>query len=369
MLRFRTRRRTLGFTLIEVMAVSGIMATLHGQGGFRYAITRANQVRGINNLKQIHMLLQAQCIGGQLPSAAFYPKGDPKKDPKSIVRLIQGAPQEIFISPFAPEGLRKKGLTFAWNDTVNGKQLDLLPRDTWLLIDLAAFIADPKVPRPSTYLVLYANGRAEAVRTVPRDIEQAVNKARTSGESKRPPTRKAEWRKSWQVFVRELSKVLAASKTPSERQLISSTRDTIVLTDEATGQRTYAVDLAARAGTRQGEINKAFSKKAITWIATVKKAIADKDRVEYILAMGETPEQKALEKRISGDIEVTAVVLGATGRVRINKGQKVRVRVALQAPKRNDLSGIVYYYGIGENAGKRAKISIRLHNAQVRPLK
>jgi len=174
MLRFIRRRALNGFTLIEVMAVTAIMSTLNSQsGGFRYAIEKANEVKGISNLKQIHMMLQI----GDLPKAAFYPKGDPKTDPTSIVRLIPDAPQELFVSPFAPEALKKKGLTFAWNDAVGGKDISMLPKDTWLLIDLAAFIADPKIPKPHRYLILYADGRALAVDGLPADIDKVVKEA------------------------------------------------------------------------------------------------------------------------------------------------------------------------------------------------
>ena len=190
MMRFRSRRRLLAFTLVEVMAVTAIMSGLQSQGGgvYRDAVTSANQIRGIHNLKQVHMLLQAQCIMERLPKAAFYPKGDPKKDPQSIVRLIPGAPPELFISPFAPEALKKKGLTYAWNDSVNGKDLDRLPRKTWLLIDLPAFIADPKLPKPTRYLVLYADGSAEAIDRPPGDIVRAVKEAQAkAGRQKTSP--------------------------------------------------------------------------------------------------------------------------------------------------------------------------------------
>ena len=116
-------------------------------------------------------------MGEGLPKAAFYPKGDPKKDPKSILRLVPGAPKELFVSPFAPEGLKRKGLSFAWNDAVNGKDISLLGKKTWLLVDLAAFIADAKVPKPTRYLVLYADGTAKSVRELPPDIVEAVKKA------------------------------------------------------------------------------------------------------------------------------------------------------------------------------------------------
>ena len=190
MLTSRTRRRQAGFTLIEVLAVTGLMAGLHSQGNYQYAISKANEISGLSNLRQLHLLLRMQCISGALPRAAFYPEGDPKKDPKSIVRLVPGAPPQLFISPFAPEALRQKGLTYAWNDKVNGRGIDAVPANTWLMIDLAAFIADPNLPKPRKYLVLYANGKAEAVVTPPPDIVKAVRAARDKGRKDRPSSKK-----------------------------------------------------------------------------------------------------------------------------------------------------------------------------------
>ncbi len=177
MLRPKPRRRILGVTLVEILTVTSILSGLNSQSNFRYAINKANELKGINNLRQIHLLLQAQCIAGGYPNAAFYPQGDPRKDPKSILRLVQGAPPQLFVSPFAPDALQEKGLTFAWNDSVNGKSPDQVPGTTWLLIDIAAFIADPSIPKPGSYLVLYADGRAEAVSEPPADIVKQVKEA------------------------------------------------------------------------------------------------------------------------------------------------------------------------------------------------
>jgi len=163
------------------------MSSLHSQSNFRYAINKAREISGLNNLRQIYLLLQAHCIVSGLPKAAFYPKGDPLKDPKSIVRLIPGAPPQLFVSPFAPDALREKGLTYAWNTALNGKTLDAAPRGTWMLIDLAAFIADPSVPKPSKYLVLYADGRAVAVPQPPADIVQQVRQAQAKLKAKQAP--------------------------------------------------------------------------------------------------------------------------------------------------------------------------------------
>jgi type II secretory pathway pseudopilin PulG len=188
MLHARSRRKSLGFTMLEVLTVTSIMASLHSQGNYQYAINKANEIKGVSNLKQIHQLLMIQTITGGMPDAAFYPKDDPKKDPRSIVNLIQGAPQQLFVSPFAPAALQEKGLTFAWNDAVNGKGMDSVPSNTWLLIDLAAFVADPKIPKPTKYLILYANGKAEAVSNLPPDIAKAVEeaKAKAKGAETKP---------------------------------------------------------------------------------------------------------------------------------------------------------------------------------------
>lgn len=183
MLRARSRRKPLGVTLVEVLVVGGIMSGLQSGGHWRYAISKANEIRGMSNLKQIHQLLMIQSMAGGLPKAALYPKGDPKTDPTSILRLIPGAVPKLFTSPFAPEPLRKKVLTYAWNSDLNGKSLDAVKGDTWMLIDMAAFITDPKVPKPSKYLVLYANGSVKSVSQPPADILQAVAEAQKKQQS------------------------------------------------------------------------------------------------------------------------------------------------------------------------------------------
>ena len=191
MLWSRTRRKVLAFTLVEVLVVSGLMAGMHAKGRYGYAINQASELKGKHSLKQIHVLLSMHCMmNDKLPKAAFYPKGDPKKDPKSIIRLLgRGANPKLFVSPFAPEALKKKGLTYAWNDSVNGKSIDRLPKDTWLLVDLAAFVTDPKVPKPSKYLILYADGRALAVKKLPADIQKAVKDAAAkAGKDKKKDT-------------------------------------------------------------------------------------------------------------------------------------------------------------------------------------
>jgi len=166
-----------GFTLIEVLAVTALIAGLATGGNYQYAINRANETKGIANLKQIYTLLQVQSAGESLPAAAFYVVANPAQDPKSIIKLLSGSSSELFVSPFAPEALKKKGLTFAWNDAVNGKDLGSLPADTWLLIDVAAFIANPNTPKPAKYLALYADGRVLSVSSLPADIIKVVKEA------------------------------------------------------------------------------------------------------------------------------------------------------------------------------------------------
>jgi hypothetical protein len=186
MLWARAHRKTLAFTLVEVLVVSGLMTGMHAKGNYGYVINQANELKGTASLQQIHLLIKMHCMTNRLPDAAFYPKGDPVKDPKSIIRLLgSGANPKLFVSPFAPKPLKEKGLTYAWNSKVNGKSLDRLPRDTWLLVDLAAFIVDPDVPRPSKYFILYADGRAMAVKELPADIRKAVAEARAKAEQEK----------------------------------------------------------------------------------------------------------------------------------------------------------------------------------------
>lgn len=177
----KSHRRPLGVSIVEVLAITALMQGLHGQGNYQYAINKANELKGLNNLRQIYLLLQVQGMTEGLPAAALYPEGDPLKDPKSIVRQIRNAPPQLFVSPFAPPALQEKGLSYAWNSALNGKALDAVPRTAWLLIDAAALIADPKIPKPGKYLVLYADGRTEAVSEPPADILKAVKEAEQKG--------------------------------------------------------------------------------------------------------------------------------------------------------------------------------------------
>ena len=203
MLRARSRRKPLGVTLIEVLFVGGIMSGLQSRGNWRYAIHKANEIQGMSNLRQIYQLLMIQSMATGLPKADLYPKGDPRTDPKSIMRLIPGAVPKLFTSPFAPEPLRKKILTYAWNTDLNGKSIDRVKGTTWMLIDLPAFIADPKIPKPSKYLVLYANGSVKVIRDLPPDIVKAIAEAQRklkSGASPKTPASPASARKEEEGF-------------------------------------------------------------------------------------------------------------------------------------------------------------------------
>lgn len=59
---------------------------------------------------------------GVYPNAKFYSE-NPLKDSRSIVRILEpyGIKGKIFICPTAPPALTEKGLTYLWNDELNGK--------------------------------------------------------------------------------------------------------------------------------------------------------------------------------------------------------------------------------------------------------
>jgi hypothetical protein len=46
------------------------MSGLSSQPSYRYAISKANEIKGLHNLRQIHTVLQAQCITGGYPETA-----------------------------------------------------------------------------------------------------------------------------------------------------------------------------------------------------------------------------------------------------------------------------------------------------------
>lgn len=193
----RLRRRSWGQGLAEVAVVCGIMSSMAGGGaGAAWGVLdMARRTRVISNLRQIYMAIQMYADDNDgLPNAEFYPdiRRDPKavtNSPRSIVRLLgQGIPASFWINPTAPERFQQAGLTFVWNTTVNGKNLDQLEPRTWLLMDMnaAAYMIPDVIPRAGGYLVLYADGSVKYEMQPPQivrpaDVPQLAAAARGGG--------------------------------------------------------------------------------------------------------------------------------------------------------------------------------------------
>jgi prepilin-type N-terminal cleavage/methylation domain-containing protein len=163
-------RLKFGFTLIEVMAVMTITASV-SSGGYSHVMNRAKALQCQNNLRQMGLVLKTMAA---LPNAAFYPSGDPKSDPKSLLVIGKkaGMSESMFMCPTSPAEFREKGLTFLWNSSVNGQGPFSVSRE-WLMIEMNALSANPTPPHAGKYHVLYGSGTVKAVKSVPKEIEKA----------------------------------------------------------------------------------------------------------------------------------------------------------------------------------------------------
>ena len=171
---FWQRGRRRGQGLAEVAVVCSIMTSMAGGGASAawQVMGSARRVVAITQMKQIYLAIQMRADdGGGLPAADMYPdlRRDPnavRTSPRSIVKILGNAvPASLWIDPRAPEAFQKAGLTYIWNSSLNGRQLDQVDGHTWLLADMnAAAVAIPElVPQPKGigYLVLYADGSAK----------------------------------------------------------------------------------------------------------------------------------------------------------------------------------------------------------------
>jgi len=163
-------------SLAEVMVVVGIVSGLSSTTDFRGAQLQANSVACTQQLRAVATALQMFANAeGKLPDAAFYPKGDPKTDPKSIVVLLKGyVDPKGFICPSAPESLKQKGLTFVWNQAASGKDPAALDPKTWLMIEINAVSAKFPPPHLGKYHVLCADFNVREVDKVPEDLAKLV---------------------------------------------------------------------------------------------------------------------------------------------------------------------------------------------------
>lgn len=157
----RILKSKTGFTLTELLLVTSILGAV-SPAAYIGVKNKAYEISCMNNLKQIGTTLQMfELEQGKLPDAKFFPN-NPNTDPRSIKVILKnyGMPNEIFICPTAPQQLKDLGLTYLWNDEVNGKSLYSIdnPSQTWLMVDMTAAYEEATSHR-NGYNILYANFR------------------------------------------------------------------------------------------------------------------------------------------------------------------------------------------------------------------
>lgn len=179
----RTGRMVAGFTLVELMAVGAILSQIPS-ANYTQVKQRAKQIVCMQQLQQIGKLLQMYVISNdKYPNAAFFPK-DPFAGQDSIRVILEGhasAPRvgrrgggaSIWVCPSEPEALKKKGLTYVYNDALAGKRNLRNPSKKWVLIEVNCVSAKAPKPHPGGYNILFADGHVITSNRLPRKITQA----------------------------------------------------------------------------------------------------------------------------------------------------------------------------------------------------
>ncbi|MCM8777105.1 MAG: type II secretion system GspH family protein [Candidatus Omnitrophica bacterium] len=149
-----------GFTLIEITAVVGIVSTL--SVGTYMGVQKGRERECINNLQQIHKaIVMFEMDNGHLPYIKFFPASS--SDPKGLNNILSpyGITGSILFCPSIPEQLNRYGTNYIWNDTVNGKSVDSLPSNTWLMTEMTAVSKNIPGPHTGRFSILYAGGNAQ----------------------------------------------------------------------------------------------------------------------------------------------------------------------------------------------------------------
>ncbi|MBD3293270.1 MAG: hypothetical protein GF393_10120 [Armatimonadia bacterium] len=138
---FGRRGRRLGFTAVEVLAVTGILTGLGG-GAFVGHKSKAHQTACQQHLRQIGMAIQMRTMTGEaLPRAWFYPPDPPHpaRNQYHLANVMSSeVPKQMFICPGAPQQIQQRGICYVYNDRLGDKTLDQVPNPaaTWLMMDI-----------------------------------------------------------------------------------------------------------------------------------------------------------------------------------------------------------------------------------------
>jgi len=164
----------MAFTLTEMMAVTAIVTSIP-VGQYARAKQKALELNCLSNLQQIgKSIVMYQTGTGEYPDAVFYHPEDPLNNERSIAKILEnagaGIPREMWLCPAAPEALRKRGMTFVYNDEFGGRKSLRNPAKAWLLIEVNCVSKKVPAPHPGGYNILFADGHVLTSRVLPPSI-------------------------------------------------------------------------------------------------------------------------------------------------------------------------------------------------------
>jgi len=156
------RRWLRGFTLVEMLAVTAIISSLSGSGGYTAVLDKARETACMVQLKQVYdALVMFDQDNGGLPTAVLFPRKEYKnRDPLSLANVLKpylGGGGVLLCTGAGPE-LKGYGISYAWNSNLNGQSLEALanPGQVPLLMDANALIGKPA--HRDGWNILYADG-------------------------------------------------------------------------------------------------------------------------------------------------------------------------------------------------------------------
>jgi prepilin-type processing-associated H-X9-DG protein len=134
-------RNARGFTATELLFVAALVSSIPA-ANYIGVHNKAMEIQCRTQLRQIAMAVEMFVQdNGRYPDALFYPE-EPLKDERSIVLLLgsYGAARPLFLCPVSPQVLRKKGLSYLWNDELSGRPPGSVknPGEVWLMVDVTS---------------------------------------------------------------------------------------------------------------------------------------------------------------------------------------------------------------------------------------
>ncbi|MBN1872416.1 MAG: hypothetical protein JW800_07570 [Candidatus Omnitrophica bacterium] len=157
----------LGYTAAEILIVTSIVAVVP-LNVYIEAYKSAQGMSCLSNLRNIFVGVQMYEIdNGRIPDIVFYPKNF-DSDPKSIFNVLRYYVEDtkVYVCPVMPDELKKKKITYIWNDNYNGKPMHFVDdrRSKWIMTEMTA--VQPEIPPPhkGAYNVLFLDGHAESVK-------------------------------------------------------------------------------------------------------------------------------------------------------------------------------------------------------------